>query len=96
LHCSDKCWVSYLDPAYAHLYDGTVAADYYRAMASIEEQSALGESADEPQFGPGHLLAMVDTLSNGTLNENQRETIQSLRAAILTLIGKELERSMAE
>jgi hypothetical protein len=96
LHCSDKCWVSYLDPAYAHLYDGTVAADYYRAMASIEEQSALGESADEPQFDAGHLLAIVDALSNGTLNENQRETIQSLRVAILTLAEKEVEGSTAE
>ncbi|MEJ2557795.1 MAG: site-specific integrase [Anaerolineae bacterium] len=82
--------------AYARLYDGTVAADYYGAMASIEEQSALGESVDGSQLDPGHLLAMVDALSNGTLNENQRETIQSLRAAILTLTEKELEGSMAE
>jgi integrase/recombinase XerD len=82
--------------AYARLYDGTVAADYYRAMDGIEEQSALGESAEVSQCDPGHLLAMVDALSNGTLNENQRETIKSLRAAILTLTGKELEGSMAE
>jgi integrase/recombinase XerD len=52
--------------AYACLHDGTVAADYYRAMTTIEERSSLGDQAGAPPFDPGHLLAMVDTLSSGT------------------------------
>ena len=75
--------------AYARLYDGIVAADYYRAMASIEERSALGDNAGVPQFDPGHLLAMVDALSNGTLNDEQRETAQVLRSAILDLVKQD-------
>jgi len=69
---------------YARLYDGTLAADYYRAMGEIEGRLALGESAADPPTS-GELLALVDALSAGTLNEAQRETVQALRAAILTL-----------
>ena len=66
------------------LGDGTVAADYYRAMAEIEtrfegdrHESALPES--------GQLLALVDALHAGTLNDAQRETVQALRAGILAM-----------
>ncbi len=81
---------------YARLYDGTVAADYYRAMGEIEKQLDLVEDASPPSATPAHLLALVDALSNGTLNDSQRETVQSLRTAILALAEKELERSTAE
>jgi len=70
--------------AYARLYDGTVAADYYRAMSQIEARMALAEGASSPPTG-GQLLALVDALRDGTLNENQRETVQALRAGILAL-----------
>jgi integrase len=70
---------------YARLYDGTVAADYYRAMAEVEARLALAEgtASDPPQSG--ELLAMVDALQAGTLNETQRKTVRALREAILTL-----------
>ena len=70
--------------AYARLYDGTVAADYYRAMGQIEARMALAEGASDPLTG-GQLLALVDALRDGTLNENQRETVQALRVGILAL-----------
>ena len=73
---------------YARLYDGTVAADYYRAMGQIERQLALAEVTEQPTT-PAHLLALVDTLRKGTLNEAQQETIQHLRQAILTLAETE-------
>lgn len=70
---------------YARLYDGTVAADYYRAMAEVESRLALAEGAAGEAAGSGELLAMVDALRAGTLNETQREVVQALRAAIMTL-----------
>jgi len=70
---------------YARLYDGTVAADYYRAMNEIEPHLAL---ADAPETAPptgGQLLALVEALRDGTLNAQQQETVYALRAAILRL-----------
>ena len=70
---------------YARLYDGTVAADYYRAMGQVEQQLALtGDPLPGPTT-PAHLLAMVDALQNGTLNDHQRETVQQLRDGILAM-----------
>jgi site-specific recombinase XerD len=69
---------------YARLYDGTVAADYYRAMAEIESRFNDGEKATAPPSS-GQLLALVDALHAGMLNDAQRETVQALRAGILAL-----------
>lgn len=68
---------------YARLYDGTVAADYYRAMAQVESRMALAEDAVTLPPGPGELLALVDSLRNGTLNETQIETVRALRTGIM-------------
>ncbi len=70
---------------YARLYDGTVAADYYRAMAQIERQMALPEDAAAEPPSSGQLLALVDALRNGTLNESQQETVRALRAGLVVL-----------
>lgn len=70
---------------YARLYDGTVAADYYRAMAQIERRLTLEESATTTPPCSGQLLALVDSLRDGTLNEAQLETVRTLRAGILAL-----------
>lgn len=70
---------------YARLYDGTVAADYYRAMAQIERQMALPEDAYTEPPSSGQLLALVDALRSGTLNESQQETVRVLRAGITAL-----------
>jgi integrase len=71
---------------YARLYDGTVAADYYRAMNEVERRLNLGPAADDPPPTGGQLLALVDALRDGTLNQAQRETVQALRAGILALV----------
>ncbi len=76
---------------YARLYDGTVAADYYRAMARVEQQMALTDDAKSEPPDSGQLLALVDALRNGTLNESQQETVCALRAGIVALA----ERSSA-
>ena len=70
---------------YARLYDGTVAADYYRAMLQVEHQMALPEDAAAEPPTSGQLLALVDALRNGTLNEVQQETMRALRAGIMAL-----------
>lgn len=74
---------------YARLYDGTIAADYYRAMSQVERLFHLPESRQIPLATPAELVALVDSLGNGTLNEMQRETVQALREGILSLARKE-------
>jgi site-specific recombinase XerD len=69
---------------YARLYDGTVAADYYRAMAQVEGLFDLREKR-RVLFTPVEMVALLDSLSRGTLNESQRETVHSLRQGILAL-----------
>jgi integrase len=70
---------------YARLYDGTVAADYYRAMTHVEQQLSLSGDAKIDLPDSGQLLALVDALRNGTLNESQQETVRALRAGILAM-----------
>ena len=77
---------------YARLYDGTLAADYYRAMGQIERLFALPESERAPTINPAQLIALVNSLGTGTLNQGQRETLQTLREGILSLaIGEQIQ-----
>ena len=70
---------------YARLYDGTVAADYYRAMALVEDRFAVQDNVSSSTPSAGELLAMVDALRNGTLSASQIETLQALCAGILAV-----------
>jgi hypothetical protein len=54
-------------------------------MGQIEARMALAEGASDSPTG-GQLLALVDALRDGTLNESQRETVQALRVGILALV----------
>ena len=76
---------------YARLYDGTVAADYYRAMDQVEARMALAQGTNDGPPTGGQLLALVDALHDGTLNEDQRETVHALRLGILALAEAECE-----
>jgi len=77
---------------YARLYDGTISADYYRAMSQVERWFYLPESRQTPIYAPAELVALVDSLGSGTLNEHQRETVQALREGILALARTEETR----
>jgi len=77
---------------YARLYDGTVAADYYRAMQQVESRMELQEVADDSAPTGGQLLALVDALFGGTLNVAQRETVHALRGGILALVEQEASK----
>lgn len=68
---------------YARLYDGTVAADYYLAMDQIERHLMLQENTEHLEPNIGQLLALVDALQSGTLNDAQRETVRALHAGLL-------------
>ena len=71
---------------YARLYDGTVAADYFQAMATVERYLALPEDDAAPPPDPAQLLALVDSLREGTLNAAQVETLRALRAGLTLLV----------
>jgi hypothetical protein len=73
------------------LYDGTVAADYYRAMDQVEARMSLAQGANDGPPSGGQLLALVDALHDGTLNEGQRETMHALRLSILAMAEQECE-----
>jgi integrase len=76
---------------YARLYDGTLAADYYRAMNEVERQLELVEGSKKEAPGYGELVALVDSLRSSTLNESQSTAVQSIREGILALARKELK-----
>ena len=70
---------------YARLYDGTVAADYYQAMSGVEKRLALPEDRLSQPVSIGQLIAMVDAIRQGTLNESQVNLVQQLRSGLIAL-----------
>ena len=63
---------------YSRVYDSTVAGEYYRAMSQIEG------TQDQPIYSNG-LLALVEVLRSGTLDDAQQEAVHALRVAIQAL-----------
>jgi len=76
---------------YARLYDSTVATDYFGAMDEIEARMELAEAGADRPISGGQLLALVDTLREGTLNHSQQQTVLQLRAGILAFVAQEPE-----
>lgn len=70
---------------YARLYDGTVAADYYRAMGQIERlfNDHLYDRFLTPT--PWELITLVDSLSRGTLCQSQQDTLSEIRKGLISL-----------
>jgi hypothetical protein len=75
---------------YARLYDGTVAVDYYAAMAQVERQLALPEDQLAEPPGVGQLLALVDALHRGALSPEQGEIVRSLRQGLALIAEKDM------
>jgi site-specific recombinase XerD len=72
---------------YARLYDGTLAADYTRAMLSAERDLRLGDDAPQA-LTPAQMVALADSLrAAGTLNEQQLDALATLRAGLLGLVS---------
>jgi hypothetical protein len=80
-------WHKYVDMplCYSWLYDGIVAADYYRAMGEIERRLGLRVDAPDQPPGGGEPPVLLDAPHIGTLNDAQPEIVQTLRMAILAI-----------
>lgn len=76
---------------YARLYDGTVAADYYQTMLTVEKRLQLSPTPEQPALNPAQLVAFVDALSHGTLNDRQRELVHTLRMGLLALAEQQAD-----
>jgi hypothetical protein len=74
---------------YTRLHEPTVASHYYLAMAQIEGRMGQRKADRTPDLG--QMLALVDSLHAGTLNEAQREAAQALRTGILALVEQDVD-----
>jgi hypothetical protein len=54
-------------------------------MSTVERRLELVPTPEQPIAEPGQLVALVDALSSGTLNDSQRELVHALRSGILAL-----------
>jgi site-specific recombinase XerD len=69
---------------YARLYDGTIAADYYRAISKVEQLFIMSGGEHTATSGHFQWIAMLDSLDDGTLKEHQHRMVQALRDGILS------------
>jgi hypothetical protein len=60
-------------------------------MDQVEARMELAQGANDGPPTGGQLLALVDALHDGTLNEDQREAVHALRIGILALSEQECE-----
>ena len=74
---------------YARLYDGTLAADYFRAMNEMEQRMALVNVPPSKLPTFGELIALLDFLRNGTLDAEQIGVVQLVRDGILAIARSE-------
>jgi integrase len=71
---------------YARSYDGTVAADYTRAMLSVEQDLGLLGEGVSATVSPAQTVALLDALKSlGTLNSQQLDVLAQARAGVLGL-----------
>jgi hypothetical protein len=84
-------WVAWVDTTlgYARLNNGTVVADYYGAMVEVERRLALPEGRLSQPTNICELIAMVDSLHQGMLNESQIGLVQQLRNGLMALAEQE-------
>jgi hypothetical protein len=54
-------------------------------MNDVERRLELGPTPEQTPAEPGQLVALVDALSSGTLNDSQRQLVHALRSGILSL-----------
>jgi hypothetical protein len=74
---------------YARLYDGTIAADYYWAMAQVEKQLDLQPGAEVP--GAPAQSKLLSELAGWTL-EYKRAVV--LRVCNLSRVGQDRQHSL--
>ena len=72
---------------YARLYDGRVAADYYQAMAEIEENLFQDMRGNTEHTVFDEIVELLDKLSAGRLDSDQSNSINSLKSRVITMSG---------
>ncbi len=71
---------------YARSYDGTVAADYTRAMLSVEKDLGLAGGDSSSLISQAEIIALLDSLKSvGVLNPLQLDTLALVRAGVVGL-----------
>jgi hypothetical protein len=58
-------------------------------MGEIEARMELAEGGNGQPLSGGQLLALVDTLRTGTLNDDQKQTVLALRTGILAFVAQD-------
>lgn len=53
---------------------------------ALVEQRLQPPDTPRPAPEPGQLIALIDSLGNGTLNESQKELVHLLRQGVLALV----------
>ena len=81
---------------YARLYDGTLAVDYYQAMAQVENCLVLEERTEAAPVMAGDLLPLLDSFGKDDLNEAQTMNLQALRTGLLALVNQEVKLNMKD
>ena len=74
---------------YARLYDGTVAADYFKAMDRIEGMTVAPALGKEFVFSPGELLGLLADLQENSLNPEQQQMVSAIQEGVFALINRE-------
>jgi hypothetical protein len=69
---------------YARLYDGTISADYYEAMAKIEVRMEM-ELQQEPVTANQDVLGLILAIESSPLDVNQQFLISGLKTLLLSL-----------
>lgn len=78
---------------YARLHDGTLAADYTRAMLSVERVLNVTMVMDTfvtptAPLSPAHIVALLDslkTVGDSALSTEQLDVLATMRAAVIAL-----------
>lgn len=86
---------------YAHLYDGTIAADYDRAMATIERvlntDSSPGKAEiEETVIDPTGFEPLLTALTGQTLTEADRRLLAAVGQAMMALANGEKPETTPE
>jgi hypothetical protein len=74
---------------YARLYDGTVAADYFKAMDRIEGLTAAPALEERHIFSSGELIGLLADLQESPLNPEQKAMVSAIREGVCALVNSE-------
>jgi integrase len=72
---------------YARLYDGTVAADYFKAMDRIKGLTTVPASEETYVCSPEGLIGLLAALRTSSLTEQQKEIVSAIQEGVYALVN---------